>query len=317
MQQQIDAFKETFTALTTEIGKTIVGQRDVVEQTLIGLFAGGHVLIEGLPGLGKTQMVQALSGCLDLNLSRIQFTPDLMPGDIIGTNLIVETPNGREFRFEQGPIFGQIILADEINRATPKTQSALLEAMQEMGVTVSGIRHSLDTPFFVVATQNPVEIEGTYLLPEAQLDRFLFKVKVAFPNADELEEIVQRTTGTFTESPNIVADAARIEEMKTLVREIPVPQSVRRYVAQVILASHPDQASAPDLVRQTVRHGASPRAAQALILGAKVNALLNARFNVALDDINSVLLPALRHRIILNFEGEAERVTSEMLPKEH
>ena len=313
MEEQASAFKDTFLTITREVGKVIVGQRDVIEQTLIGLFAGGHILIEGVPGLGKTRLVQALSSCLDLKLSRIQFTPDLMPGDIIGTQILVETPTGREFRFERGPIFGQIVLADEINRATPKTQSALLEAMQEMGVTVGGVNHSLGSPFFVMATQNPIEIEGTYTLPEAQLDRFLFKLNVTFPSASDLEEIIERTTGVETTPITVVADAQRIEEMKVLVRETPVPTSVRRYVAQLILATHPNQTNAPALVRRVVRHGASPRASQALILGAKVNALLQSRFNVSISDIDAMLYPALRHRLILNFEGEAEGVSNEML----
>ena len=316
MEEQAGAFKDTFLAITNEVGKVIVGQRDVIEQTLIGLFAGGHVLIEGVPGLGKTRLVQALNSCLDLQLSRIQFTPDLMPGDIIGTQILVETPTGREFRFERGPIFGQIVLADEINRATPKTQSALLEAMQETGVTVRGVNYSLGSPFFVMATQNPIEIEGTYALPEAQLDRFLFKLNVTFPSASDLEEIIERTTGVEATPITVVADAQRIEEMKVLVREIPVPTSVRHYVVQLILATHPNQPDAPALVRQVVRHGASPRAAQALILGAKVNALLQSRFNVSISDIDAMLYPALRHRLILNFEGEAEGISSETLIEE-
>ena len=312
-KEQAAAFKETFEQIAHEVGRVIVGQEQIVQQTLICLFAGGHALIEGVPGLGKTRLVQCLSACLDLDLSRIQFTPDLMPADVIGTNIIADAGGERQFRFEPGPIFGQVILADEINRATPKTQSALLEAMQEDGVTVAGVRHALAQPFFVMATQNPIEIEGTYLLPEAQLDRFLFKLDVGFPNAAELETIMERTTGAALPATNVIADAARIESMKALAREVPVPASVRTLVARLILATHPDQDHAPELVRRTVRHGASPRGAQALILGAKVMALLQGRFNVSVSDIKAVLRPALRHRLILNFEGEAEQVKSDAL----
>ncbi len=314
--EQAAEFKETYQAIVNEIGKVIVGQDDVVEQTLTALFSGGHALLEGVPGLGKTRLVQALSQCLDLSLSRIQFTPDLMPADVIGTNIIVEAGSNREFRLEPGPIFGQIVLAYEINRATPKTQSALLEAMQETGVTVAGARHSLAEPFFVIATQNPIEIEGTYLLPEAQLDRFLFKLKVPFPSAPELEEIMVRTTGDDERPINIVADAEKIQSMKSLVREIPVSASVRNYVARLVLGTHPEHNAASAAVQRTVRHGASPRGAQALILSAKVHALLENRFNVSVNDIQRVAAPSLRHRIILNFEGEAEGMTSEALISE-
>ncbi|MEM7254832.1 MAG: MoxR family ATPase [Pseudomonadota bacterium] len=311
--KRAEAFAARYAAIIEEMRKVIVGQDEVIAETLTALFAGGHALIEGVPGLGKTRLVQALSDCLDLTLSRIQFTPDLMPADVIGTNIIVETESGRAFRFEPGPVFGNLLLADEINRATPKTQSALLEAMQESAVTVSGERHSLGEPFFVVATQNPIEIEGTYLLPEAQLDRFLFKINVPFPDVAALEDIMVRTTGNDEPSLSIIADASAIGSMKELVREVPIPNSVRTYVAQLVLATHPDSEFAPASVRQAVRHGASPRGAQALILSGKVQALLDGRFNVALKDIQKVTHPSLRHRMILNFEGEADGVSTETL----
>jgi MoxR-like ATPase len=268
----------------------------------------------GVPGLGKTLLVKTLSETLDLQFSRIQFTPDLMPADIIGTNIVVETPTGgRHFTFQPGALFGQIVLADEVNRATPKTQSALLEAMQELSVTVGGVHHALARPFFVLATQNPIEMEGTYPLPEAQLDRFLLKLKVKYPSAAELTEIVERTTKPQTDLVQKVTDGPEVESMKELVREVPIAQPVKEYVTQLVLATRPDHPGAPDMVRRFVRYGSSPRGAQALVLGGKVQALIDARFNVSFEDIRAVLLPSLRHRLILSFEGEAEGVDPDQI----
>lgn len=309
----VEDFHETAQAILAEVSKVIVGQQTVVQQVLICLIAGGHALLEGVPGLGKTMLVRTLAEVLDLKFSRIQFTPDLMPADIIGTNIMEEGEDGRRtFRFEAGPVFANLVLADEINRATPKTQSALLEAMQEKTVTVANTRYSLALPFFVLATQNPIEMEGTYPLPEAQLDRFLFKVDVMFPSADELVEIMGRTTGAALPQVNKVADGARILAMGELARQVPVASHVSQYIARLITATHPLYADAPDsLVRRYVRYGASPRGAQALVLGAKVHALLAGRYNVAFDDVQAVAHAALRHRLLLNFEGLAEGVRTD------
>ncbi len=307
-EERAEQFRTMFGALTREIGKVVVGHSEIVQGVLICLFAGGHALLEGVPGLGKTLLVKTLAEGLDLRFARIQFTPDLMPADIVGTNIMVETPGGRHFGFQRGPLFGQIILADEVNRATPKTQSALLEAMQELSVTVGGTNHSLERPFFVLATQNPIEMEGTYPLPEAQLDRFLFKLKVEYPSAADLEQIIERTTTPVSHPVQKVAAGAEVEALKTLVREVPVPQVVKEYVSRLILATRPTQEGAPEMVRRFVRYGSSPRGAQALVLGAKVLALMDGRFNVSLDDVQAVLYPALRHRLILSFEGEAEGI---------
>jgi MoxR-like ATPase len=313
-EERAERFRETFTSLTREIGKVIVGHAEIVRGVLICLFSGGHALLEGVPGLGKTLLVKTLSESLDLRFSRIQFTPDLMPADIIGTNIVVETPEGgRHFTFQRGALFGQIVLADEINRATPKTQSALLEAMQELSVTVGGVHHPLSRPFFVLATQNPIEMEGTYPLPEAQLDRFLLKLKVKYPSAAELAEIIERTTTPQSEYAQKVAAGPEVEALKSLVREVPIAQPVREYVTQLVLATRPEHPEAPDMVRRFVRYGSSPRGAQALVLGGKVQALMDGRFNVSFEDIRAVALPSLRHRLILSFEGEAEGVDPDQI----
>jgi MoxR-like ATPase len=286
-----------------------------VEHVLTALLAGGHVLLEGVPGLGKTLLVRTLSDTLDLQFSRIQFTPDLMPADISGTTLLVEdSETGRRFfQFEPGPIFANIVLADEINRATPKTQSALLEAMQEQGVTVAGKRHSLAQPFFVLATQNPIEMEGTYPLPEAQLDRFLFKLVVLSPTLADLSAIVDRTTGTGTPEATRVLTGEDILAMRAVAREVPIASHVREFAVRLVLSTHPSSEAAPDPVRQFVRFGASPRGAQALVLAGKIRALLDGRYSVAYEDIQAVAAPALRHRIILNYEGEAEAVSTDAI----
>ena len=311
-EQRVREFVDAYQSLRAEVGKIIVGHTDVVGQIMIGLFAGGHVLLEGVPGLGKTLLVKTLAESLELSFSRIQFTPDLMPGDIIGTNIIVEDAQGRKhFQFQRGPIFGHILLADEVNRATPKTQSALLEGMQEGAVTVSGAAHPLPAPFFVLATQNPIEMEGTYPLPEAQLDRFLFKVMVPFPSEQDLVTIMDRTTGADTVTASKVTTAAEIVEMQRLARAVPIAPHVTAYAVSVLAATHPDQPRAPELVREYVRYGGSPRGAQALVTAGKIFALLDGRFNVSVDDIRAAALPSLRHRIILNFEGEAEGITTE------
>ncbi|GIW06168.1 MAG: ATPase [Dehalococcoidia bacterium] len=310
-------FRATADAIQREVAKVIVGQSEIVRQVLISLVSGGHVLLEGVPGLGKTMMVRTLAETLDLHFSRIQFTPDLMPSDIIGTNIIVEDEHGRRsFRFQEGPVFANLVLADEINRATPKTQSALLEAMQEHTVTISTTIHRLPSPFFVLATQNPIEMEGTYPLPEAQLDRFFFKLHVGYPPANELAEILDRTTSATHAAIEKVANGDLVEQMGELAREVPIASHVREYAVRLLMATHPDQPGAPPIVRQYVRYGSSPRGAQAMILAAKVLALLDGRFNVAFDDLRQVAFPALRHRIILNFQGEAEGITTDRVLEE-
>jgi MoxR-like ATPase len=308
----LEAFQTTAQAIEKEIGRVIVGQAEVVRNVLIAIIAGGHVLLEGVPGLGKTLLIRTLAEALELRFNRIQFTPDLMPADIIGTEVLEEDQQGgRHFRFQPGPVFVNLLMADEINRATPKTQSALLEAMQEQTVTVAGHTYPLTQPFFVLATQNPIEMEGTYPLPEAQLDRFLFKLNVTFPNVDELVTILDRTTREVQPHADIATDGQSLLQMGRLARQIPVASHVSEYVARLLLATHPAQPDAPELVKRYVRYGASPRGAQAMILGAKVNALFSGRYNVAFSDIQAVVYPALRHRLILNFEGEAEGVTVE------
>jgi MoxR-like ATPase len=315
--QQAARFRRLVTDLTAEVGRVIVGMDKVVENTLIALLAGGHVLLEGVPGLGKTLLVRTLSDALDLKFSRLQFTPDLMPADITGTTVLWETPGGqREFQFQPGPIFANVILADEINRATPKTQSALLEAMQEHSVTVAGVSRRLDEPFLVFATQNPIEMEGTYPLPEAQLDRFLFKITVDFPSLSELHEIMNRTTGKDMPRATKVAAQDEILALAAVARQVTVAQHVQDFALRLVLATHPDGDHGTDAVKRFVRYGSSPRGAQALVLGGKVRALMNDRYNVAVEDIKASALPALRHRLVLNFEGRAEGVNPDDLLRE-
>ncbi|HXJ79577.1 MAG TPA: MoxR family ATPase [Candidatus Methylomirabilis sp.] len=313
-EQRVADFVNAFHTLRNEVRKVIVGHDEVITHVLIGLFAGGHVLLEGVPGLGKTLLIRTLAESLDLSFSRIQFTPDLMPGDIIGTNIIVEDPSGRKhFEFQRGPIFGHILLADEVNRATPKTQSALLEGMQEGSVTVSGAANPLPSPFFVLATQNPIEMEGTYPLPEAQLDRFLFKLRVRYPALEELTEIIERTTHVREVQVQRVMTGPQVLAFRELVRETPIASHVRDLASLIVLSTHPQWERAPEPARRFVRYGASPRGAQALVLGAKVRALAEGRYNVSVEDLKAVALPALRHRLILNFEGEAEGVDVDRL----
>ncbi len=311
-EQQISSFRQSYAALRDEIGKVIVGHHEIVEGTLTAVLAGGHVLLEGVPGLGKTLLVRTLSEVLELSFNRIQFTPDLMPADILGTNMVMETPDGRrEFQFQRGPIFAHIILADEINRATPKTQSAMLEAMQEKSVTAGGEIRKLAAPFFVLATQNPIDQEGTYPLPEAQLDRFFFKLIVGYPNAADLTEVLNRTTENKSERVNKVLDGATLLDMQQVVRQVPVASHVKDYAVRLILATHPKTDTAVAIANQYLRFGSSPRGAQCIILGAKVRALTQGRFNVSFEDIETVATPALRHRLILNFEAEAEGITTD------
>lgn len=311
-EQAIESFRNAYAALRAEIGKVVVGQEEIVESTVIALFAGGHVLLEGVPGLGKTLLVRTLSEVLDLSFNRIQFTPDLMPADILGTNIVMETQGGRrEFQFQRGPIFAHLILADEINRATPKTQSALLEAMQEHQVTAGGEIRKLAEPFFVMATQNPIDQEGTYPLPEAQLDRFFFKVLVGYPTASELTEVLTRTTTGVRAEVAKVLDRESLIELMKVVRDVPVASHVKDYAVRLVLATHPKTETAAPISNQYLRFGSSPRGGQTLILAGKVRALTQGRFNVSFDDIEAVAAPTLRHRLILNFEAEAEGITTD------
>jgi MoxR-like ATPase len=311
---QLDQFRTDFEALRREIGRVIVGHDGVVQGTLMALIAGGHVLLEGVPGLGKTLLVRTLADALHLKFQRIQFTPDLMPADLIGTNVVLETPDGRrKFEFQHGPVFANVLLADEINRATPKTQSALLEAMQEHSVTVAGETHRLPEPFFVMATQNPLEMEGTYPLPEAQLDRFMFKLLVQFPTAAEIETILDRTTETAEVRAERTFRGERIIEMAKMARQIPIADEVRRYGVSIVMATHPNSAQASDMTSRFVRYGSSPRGAQAIILAAKIRAILDHRYHVSREDIREVAPAALRHRLILNFEGQAEGILPDQI----
>ena len=318
VEAQCREFREMFEALRREIGKVIVGHQEIVDNVLISLFSGGHVLLEGVPGLGKTLLVRTLSSAFSLEFRRIQFTPDLMPADIVGTNLVVEdqATGRREFQFQKGPIFGQMILADEINRATPKTQSAMLEAMQEHSVTSSGHVRKLQEPFMVLATQNPIEQEGTYPLPEAQLDRFFFKLLVSYSNREQLKAILDRTTTGQEPAAQSVADAEKILWAQKLVRRVVVAEHVQDYAIRLVLATHPEGEFATEMTNRFVRFGSSPRGVQALALAGKVRALLNERYHVSFDDIGQSVLPALRHRLLLNFEGQAEGMSADDVLKD-
>ena len=308
-QAEVAQFQERFAAIHDAVGTVLVGQHNLVSTILTALCANGHVLIEGVPGLGKTLLVRTLADVLDLPFSRIQFTPDLMPADVVGTSIIVEDAAGKKtFAFQRGPVFGSLVLADEINRATPKTQSAMLEAMQERQVTVGGTRHPLPDPFLVMATQNPIEMAGTYPLPEAQLDRFLMKARVPFPSAPDLVRIAQRTTGAATQKAPRVCTREEVLAMQRLVRGVPAADHVVAYAAQLVMATHPDQNGAPKITRKYVRYGGSPRAVQSIMLAAKVRALTEGRYNVSFKDVRVVAPAAMRHRLVLNFEGEADGI---------
>jgi len=311
-----EEFRQRAQQIEAEVSQVIVGQHELIRQVIITLLAGGNALLEGVPGLAKTTLVRTLADVIDCKFSRIQFTPDLMPADIIGTTLISEDAHGhKSFRFEPGPVFANLVLADEINRATPKTQSALLEAMQERTVTVAKTIHKLPQPFFVLATQNPLEMEGTYPLPEAQLDRFFFKINVAFPSAAELVEIAQRTTGARQPTARHVADGPMILKMQELARTVPIASHVLSYAARLITATHPESKDAPAITKQYVRYGASPRGMQTLILAGKILALLDGRYNVSFGDLRLAALPALRHRVVLNFEAQAEGISADDVVK--
>ncbi|MBI2864460.1 MAG: MoxR family ATPase [Chloroflexi bacterium] len=310
----VEEFRATAARIEREVATVIVGQSEIVRSVLVCIIAGGHALLEGVPGLGKTVLVKTLAAALDLSFSRVQFTPDLMPADIVGTNMVAEDESGRRaFRFQPGPVFTNLLLADEVNRATPKTQSALLEAMQERTVTVANTTHHLPSPFFVLATQNPLEMEGTYPLPEAQLDRFFFKLNVGFPQPSELAEILNRTTAATAPQTGKAATGKTIARMGALAREVPVASHVTKYAVRLLMSTHPDAPEATPLVKRFVRYGSSPRGAQSMIFAAKIAALLDGRLNAAFDDIRAMALPALRHRLILNFEGEAEGMATDAI----
>ncbi len=312
MEARAAEFRDAYGKVKAEIGKVIVGHDEIVHGVLTCLFVGGHALLEGVPGLGKTLLIRTLSDAISLDFNRIQFTPDLMPADILGTNVVMEGADGRrQFEFQRGPIFSQIVLADEINRATPKTQSALLEAMQEHSVTIGGVIHKLKEPFFVMATQNPIEQEGTYPLPEAQLDRFLFKLVVGYSTREELTIVLDRTTRGEKPKANKVIDGDTLIRMQNLVREIIIAPHVQDYAIRMALATHPEGPFATDITNQYIRWGASPRGAQTLVLAAKVRALLDGRYNVSFEDIRRVYLPAMRHRVLLNFEAQAENISTD------
>jgi len=307
-----EEFSARVTAIEGELGKVIVGQEDLVRAVVLGMLAEGHVLLEGVPGLGKTLLLRTLGEALNVEFGRVQFTPDLMPADIVGTNVLRDGG----FSFHPGPVFANVVLADEVNRATPKTQSALLEAMQERRVTLGGESHSLPRPFFVMATQNPLEMEGTYPLPEAQLDRFLFKVLVPFPSADDIVQILERTTSDATASVSDISDVSELSEMISMVREVPAASHVLRYAASLVAATHPDNATATPKVKEYVRFGASPRAAQAMVLGGKAMALADARYNLSGDDVRAVAKLALRHRLVLGYEAAADGVDADSIIEE-
>jgi len=316
IEQRAEQFKQAFAVLQSEIGKVIVGQKEIVEDTLVCFFAKGHALLEGVPGLGKTMLVRTLASACDLDFSRIQFTPDLMPADIVGTDVVHEDENGhRVFEFRPGPIHSQIVLADEINRATPKTQSAMLEAMQEGTVTIGRKTYTMKQPFFVMATQNPIEMEGTYPLPEAQLDRFLLKVHLALPAKDELKEILARTTDAATPTANKVINAEDAQTYRAFIRELMAAANVKDYAVRLVMGTHRESEYAPDIVKKYVRYGSSPRGAQALTIAGKVYAAMDGRLQVAFEDVRRAAYPALRHRILLNFEGEAEGITTDTIVK--
>lgn len=307
--QQIAEFRAEFSKVKTEISKVIVGYQDIIDEILITILARGHAILEGVPGVGKTRLVQTLCDVLHLSSSRIQFTPDLMPADIVGTNVVQESETGETFlQFQQGPIFAQVVLADEINRATPKTQSALLEAMQEKSVTVGNHTYHLERPFVVLATLNPLELEATYPLPEAQVDRFFMKLKMGFPDMESIHEILDRTTRTDTPTVDRVWDGPKILQLREIALGVPISESVQDYAIRIVMATQPSTEYASELTKKYLRYGASPRGSQALVLGGKIRALLDGRREVAVSDIRAVVLPALRHRIIMNFEGEAERI---------
>ena len=309
-----EQFRNGFAAMSAEVGKVIVGMGGVVRGTLAGILADGNILLEGVPGLGKTALVKTVGDVMQLSFSRIQFTPDMMPADITGTNLVMEDAQGkRYFELQRGPVFNHVILADEINRATPKTQSAMLEAMQERQVSIVGETHLLPQPFFVVATQNPLEMEGTYPLPEAQLDRFMMKLRVNFPDRAEMGEILDRTTSIVQPVATPVVDGPTIMAMRALVRSVPVAPVVQDYAIRLVLATHPGKPEAPEVTRRYVRYGASPRGAQSMLLVGKITALLDGRFNVSAEDLRHVARPCLRHRLILNFEGEAEQIDTDTI----